>query len=118
MAVYMQEHRDQVTKNVRDQIRRHLPSELNGPVGDSIGNALVEVREYHWKDAAVDTETWAYELQFDLEGEPLVLRKQFTLDRIVTDKKLNDGTYAIPYSNILGCLILTDDEVAVLATAL
>lgn len=114
----MEKHREQVTNAVREQIHRHLPACVQGPIGDRIRDALEEVREYHWKDHEKIQETWAYELKFNVDGEKMCIRKQFTLDRIVTDKLANDGSYAIPYSNILATLLLTEEEALVLATAL
>lgn len=111
-------HAKQVTDAIRKQIHRHLPRDVQGKVGDKIAACLDEVREYHWREDAKRQEHWGYELVFKIEGDTVVFHKQFTLDRIVTDTALADGSYAIPYSNILGCLVLTDTEVLTLATAL
>lgn len=107
-------HQDRVTESVRDHIHKHLPYEVKGYIGDKIRDSLKEVREFHWKDDALLTETWAYELEFSLEGEVLVLQKSFSLDQIVTATR----GFMVPYSEILCCLLLTDNEVAVLATAI
>src|SRR5210317_327011 len=79
----MEKNKEQVTNAVRDQIHGHLPKSVAGPVGDRIRDSLEEVREFHWKDLEESQETWAYELRFNVEGEKLCIRKQFTLDKIV-----------------------------------